>query len=235
MQREFSVFKQDPRVLWSGPLRSICIGLGLCRIEACRIQRHVLRAPAAPKTPRDPLAKTERFKFLLRQKVNLRESHGDVRARRFHKTEIVQRVASELRAVFCQPYARIGKPRFPRRNGALQHCRPLHRPRTQPQHDCRARTREHNQHCQHYQQNPSRSSHVPFSIQAEPPPSLCAILYQLSRQLQPKAPIYPALLQLQRPRRGGRLCPPDKLHIQNAKITGEFDTSLGWTGATPTR
>ncbi|CAH0539866.1 hypothetical protein [Oscillospiraceae bacterium] len=53
--------------------------------------------------------------------------------------------------------------------------------------------------------------------------------------MQPKAPIYPALLQLQRPRRGGRLCPPDKLHIQNAKITGEFDTSLGQTGATPTR
>ena len=235
LQREFSVFKRDPRVLWSGPLHSICIGLGLCRIEACRIQRHVLRASAAPKTPRDPLAKTERFKFRLPEKIRLREPHGDVRARRFHKTEIVQRVASELRAVFRQPYARIGKPRFPRRNGALQHCMLLLRPRIQPQHDCRARTCEHNQHCQHNQQNPSRSSHVPFSIQAELPPSLCEILYQFSRQLQPKAPIYPALLQFQRPRRGGRLCPPDKLHIQNAKITGEFDTSLGWTGATPTR
>lgn len=103
----------------------------------------------------------------------------------------------------------------------------LLRPRIQPQHDCRARTCEHNQHCQHNQQNPSRSSHVPFSIQAELPPSLCEILYQFSRQLQPKAPIYPALLQLQRPRGGGRLCPPGKICFRNAKPIGESEGSQG--------
>ena len=147
LQREFSVFKRDPRVLWSGPLHSICIGLGLCRIEACRIQRHILRASAAPKTPRDPFAKTERFKFLLRQKVNLRESHGDVRARGFRETEVLQRIASELRAVFRQTYARIGKPRFARQNRAREHLVLLLRPRIQPKHNRRARTCEHNQHC----------------------------------------------------------------------------------------
>lgn len=146
------------------------------------------------------------------------------------ETELLQRVASELRAVFRQPHARIGKPRFPRRNGALQHCMLLLRPRIQPQHDCRARTREHNQHCQHNQQNPSRSSHVPFSIQAELPPSLCEILYQLSRQLQPKAPIYPALLQLQRPRRGGRLCRPANCTFKTRKSLANLILPLGGQG-----
>ena len=30
-------------------------------------------------------------------------------------------------------------------------------------------------------------------------------------------------------RRGGRPCPPGKLHVQNAKVFGEFGTSLGRT------